>query len=870
VKRLFAVLTLAASTVVVHAQQPQTQTAPIYRANAKYVQGVGPGYWPTAGSGLTLNVAAGTAFCSGNVITYAGGTLTMTASATNYVYLITSSSCVPAVKTTAFTASDIPIATVVAGSSAITSIADVRTFFQQGAVSGGSSVSVDGNAVSNPNLDSTTPAPDSGYTLGRWKISGSNISVEVPSSSSGVGSMLAGANVVFTGESMMLDDSGNTLGAQTTATAASCTSTGLCTVTAPNAYQAGQWVDFNPYGFSPSCISAVRNSSYASLGYYGTGTELYQVLAGGLNSTQFEVQTTCTATTGTGGTIEDATYFLPVETASSPAFKNVNAWYLRNPVDMTGYYGGINGLICENAVNFTAIYGNLLPSVTGKPLYILMEGGVNDVVAGATASTLEGCLQSFWSAAHAAGAYVVQNQIILDSGTPSAVPNIVNMWLRTQGKTTSNAVTGQYWDYPGVAMSVYGTVGIPPPATVIAQISQVWDAALESPGTSEFIFNSSPLDDGAGTSLYDSVGNAQVIATYSTNLGNFFLMTAAEYFHTSSPGLYLAGTAAVFGWDDPNGSNLWGPDTAFSRQSAGLIRVGNGNQGDYSASLEYTNLTLHGQLFGLATAPTGFCTVVGWEFTQDGRVSYCNGATWSQPFGAGTSGTSGGIPYYPSTSTMASSALLTHYGLVYGGGAGGAPVSMAACAAGMPVVGSATVPVCSTISHPSSATSGYIVTATSSTVLSAATAAVSTAQSIATSSTLSSTDAVASAITATAGGIQGKSLSGTTAATVAAGAAAGSSPTIACTTSHVCSPVNGTITLSTGTSMTTGALLTITNTLTHTNYPDCLAHIILTASPYTEMSGYSFSYSTTVWTLNVGTALTASTSYTITYSCLGY
>jgi len=119
------------------AQQPQTQNAPIYPVNAKYVQGVAPGYWPTGSAGtLTLNIAAGTAFCGGAVQTYAGGTLTMTASTTNYVYLDTTASCAPAVNTTGFTTSTIPVAVVVTGSSAITSITDDRTFFAQTSAAG--------------------------------------------------------------------------------------------------------------------------------------------------------------------------------------------------------------------------------------------------------------------------------------------------------------------------------------------------------------------------------------------------------------------------------------------------------------------------------------------------------------------------------------------------------------------------------------------------------------------------------------------------------------------------------------------------------------------------------------------------------------
>ena len=124
---LLTVLCLLPS--VLHAQQPQTGTAPIFATNAKYVNGVAPGYWPTAGSGLTLNISAGTVFCAGAVQNYAGGTLTMTASTTNYVYLSSASSCAPAVKTALFTTADVPVAQVVTSAFAITSVSDLRTMF---------------------------------------------------------------------------------------------------------------------------------------------------------------------------------------------------------------------------------------------------------------------------------------------------------------------------------------------------------------------------------------------------------------------------------------------------------------------------------------------------------------------------------------------------------------------------------------------------------------------------------------------------------------------------------------------------------------------------------------------------------------------
>jgi len=114
------------------AQQPQAQQGqPLYTANAKYVNGVAPGYWPTQGSGLTLNVSAGSAICANAPVSYAGGTLTLAASATNYVYLDMTRNCIPALSSggSGFPATGLPIAVVTTSSSAITAISDVRTWF---------------------------------------------------------------------------------------------------------------------------------------------------------------------------------------------------------------------------------------------------------------------------------------------------------------------------------------------------------------------------------------------------------------------------------------------------------------------------------------------------------------------------------------------------------------------------------------------------------------------------------------------------------------------------------------------------------------------------------------------------------------------
>jgi hypothetical protein len=78
-----------------------------------------------------LNLSAGSSICANAVVSYAGGTLTMAASATNYVFLDMTKSCAPGFTSggAGFPATGVPIAVVTTSSSAITSVSDVRTWF---------------------------------------------------------------------------------------------------------------------------------------------------------------------------------------------------------------------------------------------------------------------------------------------------------------------------------------------------------------------------------------------------------------------------------------------------------------------------------------------------------------------------------------------------------------------------------------------------------------------------------------------------------------------------------------------------------------------------------------------------------------------
>ena len=120
--------------------------------------------------------------------------------------------------------------------------------------------------------------------------------------------------------------------------------------------------------------------------------------------------------------------------------------------------------------------------------------------------------------------------------------------------------------------------------------------------------------------------------------------------------------------------------------------------------------------------------------------------------------------------------------------------------------------------------------------------------------------------TTATGFLQGKFIMGNGTMSLTAGAAAGTSPSIACATSHVCDGVSGTVTLTTGTSPTTGTLATLSFPNTHTNQANC---IVSTLNSSGLVATNSWTESTTAITLTANTALTASTAYTVKYWCGG-
>jgi hypothetical protein len=115
--------------------------------------------------------------------------------------------------------------------------------------------------------------------------------------------------------------------------------------------------------------------------------------------------------------------------------------------------------------------------------------------------------------------------------------------------------------------------------------------------------------------------------------------------------------------------------------------------------------------------------------TATARLPLLSGASTTPVWGAYTipaSVTSGGIPYFSSTSAQTSSALLTANGVVYGGGAGGAPASTAAGTNGQLFLGvTSGAPQWGSMSQDCTITNAGVITCTKTNNVAFATVATS-------------------------------------------------------------------------------------------------------------------------------------------------
>ena len=140
---------------------------------------------------------------------------------------------------------------------------------------------------------------------------------------------------------------------------------------------------------------------------------------------------------------------------------------------------------------------------------------------------------------------------------------------------------------------------------------------------------------------------------------------------TTTPAFTVAGTSG--GVPYFSSATAWASSNALTQY--GIVYGGGAGGAPASTAAGTTGQVLLAQtgsapIWG-TTGGGGTVTTVGWT---GGIVSVANNTTTPAFTIAGTSG---GVPYFNSGTTWATSAALTQYGVMYGGGAGGAPVATA-------------------------------------------------------------------------------------------------------------------------------------------------------------------------------------------------
>jgi hypothetical protein len=508
----------------------------------------------------------------------------------------------------------------------------------------------------------------------RYWSSVTNSWISIATGSSTLGSVQyndPATNYIWYSASLFIVSTANT----GTATALNCDGT-TCVVTMPNNFTAGQPIQFAGT-WSPSCLNYV----VASVETTGLSNAQFEVSETNLLGVGTIGSTGCTGTqTGTGGVVQDASYFAPFASSKLPFFKGHGTTY---------DYGVSNATSTDMVNNYAAMVHPHTTAVTGKPSFVIMMVSSNDWVGGIggncfSTATTEANLQTLMIDAHTDDAQVIMmtsqawpyNGIGCDGGVGFSRATQVNDWLRGQGKGSSSSgqPVGAYWDRLIDVASVLTNYSDANFRITVAgnqyhlndggnaYLAALTNAGMGVQGSSIQALVSStcgPNNDIACLSEANTFGASQTVAFAGTpsiginetasggeaamNVFNnggtgvpyfTFNLQNSISFHAVSGGYAITLPNEVLGWNSGGGGAspvINPPDVGLSRDSAGVVDVGNGGVGDKSGTLKLANI------FGPATAPTGTCIVNGnFQFSNDGAISVCLAGNWTTYVNNGT------------------------------------------------------------------------------------------------------------------------------------------------------------------------------------------------------------------------------------------
>ena len=368
-------------------------------------------------------------------------------------------------------------------------------------------------------------------------------------------------------------------------------------------------------------------------------------------------------------------------------------------------YGG-TGLTTFSAAN-NALYSTSSSALAAGTLPVAAGG------TGATTLTQNGVVYGNGTSVAGITAAGTTGQVLIatTSGAPSwgSVPStaaVTSFQTSLSGLTPSTATTG--------VVTLAGTLGVASGGTGAATLT----GYVKGSGTSALTASSTiPTSDLTGTLGIGNGGTGQTTAAAAYNALTPLTTTGDLVYEASAStaarlpigtsGQVLTVAGGIPSWQAAGGSTtLTTTDfTATSGQTSftvtytpallqGVYRNGiKLGQADYTATSGTAIVLATGAITGDLIQVQYFSSLA--TTTAVNSISF--GSTGLTPstatsgvvsvagtLGVGyggtglTAGTSGGIPYFSSTSAITSSAALTQYGVVYGGGAGAAPVSTAA------------------------------------------------------------------------------------------------------------------------------------------------------------------------------------------------
>ena len=248
----------------------------------------------------------------------------------------------------------------------------------------------------------------------------------------------------------------------------------------------------------------------------------------------------------------------------------------------------------------------------------------------------------------------------------------------TSGQVLISGATGSpTWttNIAGSAANVTGTVAIANGGTGQTTAAAAFNALNPMTTTGDIVYEAS-----ASTAARLAIGTSGQVLTVAGGIpswqaaGGSTTLTTTDFTATSGQTSFtVTYTPALLQGVYRNGIKLGQADYTSTSGTAIVLATG-AITGDLIQVQYFSSLATTTAVNSISFGSTGLTpsTATSGVVSVAGTLGVGYGGTGL------TAGTSGGIPYFSSTSAITSSAALTQYGVVYGGGAGAAPVSTAA------------------------------------------------------------------------------------------------------------------------------------------------------------------------------------------------